>query len=120
MTGGLWDYRDSVWDYRESTWTLDRDLVGYEVEAPDGRLGVVARASSSSPRPTWSSTPAPAIAGPRLVPAGAVTSMHHDGRTVRIALTRVQLAAAPAYEDDTLDDSVRAEHDHYFSNLDPR
>ena len=54
------------------------------------------------------------------MPAGAVTSMHHDGRTVRIALTRVQLAAAPAYEDDTLDDSVRAEHDHYFSNLDPR
>ncbi len=43
--------------------------------------------------------------------------MHHDGRTVRIALTRAQLAAAPAYEDDTLDDSVRAVHDHYFSNL---
>ena len=54
------------------------------------------------------------------MPAGAVTSMHHDGRTVRIALTRVQLADAPAYEDDTLDDSVRAEHDHYFGSLDPR
>ena len=86
MTGGLWDYRDSVWDYRESTWTLDRDLVGYEVEAPDGHLGVVARASSSSPAAYLVVDAGPPIAGPRLVPAGAVTSMHHDGRTVRIAL----------------------------------
>ena len=120
MTGGLWDYRDSVWDYRESTWTLDRDLVGYGVEAPDGHLGVVVRASSSTDAAYLVVDAGPATAGLRLVPAGAVTSMHHDGRSVRIALTRVQLAAAPAYGDDTLDDSVRAEHDHFFSNLDPR
>ena len=120
MSSGLWDYRDSVWDYRESTWTLDRDLVGYEVEAPGGRLGVVVRASSSAPAAYLVVDAAAAIAGTRLVPAGAVTSMHHDGRTVRIALTRVQLADAPAYEDDTLDDSVRAEHDHYFSSLGSR
>jgi hypothetical protein len=120
MSGGLWDYRDSVWDYRESTWTLDRDLVGYEVEAPDGHLGVVVSASSSSAAAYLVVDAGPAIAGLRLVPAGAVTSMHHDGRTVRIVLTRVQLVAAPAYEDDALDASVRAVHDHYFSNLDPR
>lgn len=88
MSGGLWDYRDSVWDYRESTWTLDRDLVGYEVEAPDGRLGVVVRASSSSAAAYLVVDAAPGIAGLRLVPAGEVTSMHHDGRTVRIALTK--------------------------------
>ncbi len=120
MSSGLWDYRDSVWDYRESTWTLDRDLVGYEVEAADGHLGVVARASSSSAAAYLVVDAGPPIAGPRLVPAGAVTSMHHDGRTVRIALDRVQLAAAPAYDDDTLDDSVRVEHDHYFGSLDSR
>ena len=120
MTGGLWDYRGSVWDYRESTWTLDRDLVGYDVAAPDGHLGVVVRASSSSDSAYLVVDAGPPIAGPRLVPAGAVTSMHHDGRSVRIALTRAQLAAAPAYEDDTPDDSVRAEHDRYFRNLGPR
>ena len=119
MSSGLWDYRDSVWEYRESTWTLDRDLVGYDVEAPDGRLGVVVRASSSSDVAYLVVDAGPEITGLRLVPAGAVTSMHHDGRTVRIGLARVQLAAAPAFEDDTLDDSVRAEHDRYFSNLDP-
>ena len=55
-----------------------------------------------------------------VVPAGAVAWMDHDGRTVRIVLTRRQLAAAPAYEEDSVDDSVRAVHDHYFSNLHPR
>ena len=120
MTGGLWDYKDSVWDYRESTWTLDRDLVGYGVEAPDGHVGVVVRASSSSDAAYLVVDAGPAMAGLRLVPAGAVLSMHHDGRTVRIAPTRVQLADAPAYEDDTVDESVRAEHDHYFSSLNPR
>ena len=111
---------DIVWSYRDTTWSEDRDLVGYEVEAPDGHLGVVVRASSSSAAAYLVVDAGPAVTGLRLVPAGAVTSIHHDGRTVRIALTRVQLAAAPAYEDDTLDDSVRAEHDDYFSNLDPR
>jgi hypothetical protein len=120
MSGGLWDYSDSVWDYRESTWTLDRDLVGYEVEAPDGHLGVVVRASSASAAAYLVVDAGPAVAGLRLVPAGVVTSMQHDGRTVRTVLSRVQLAAAPSYEDDTLDDSVRAAHDRYFSNLDPR
>jgi hypothetical protein len=120
MSSGLWDYRDSVWDYRESTWTLDRDLVGYEVEAPDGRLGVVVRASSSTDAAYLVVDAVVATTGLRLVPAGVVTSMHHDGRTVRVALTGAQLAAAPAYEDDALDDSVRAVHDHYFSNLVPR
>jgi len=120
MSSGLWDYRDSVWDYRESTWTLDRDLVGYEVEAPDGRLGVVVRASSSSAAAYLVVDAVPPITGLRLVPAGAVTSMHHDGRRIRTVLTRGQLAAAPAYADDNLDAPVRAVHDHYFSNLVPR
>ena len=120
MSSGLWDYRDSVWDYRESTWTLDRDLVGYDVEAPDGRLGVVVHASSSSAAAYLVVDAVPVSTGLRLVPAGAVDSMDHDGRTVRIVLTRRQLAAAPAYEEDSVDDSVRAVHDHYFSNLDPR
>ena len=120
MGSGLWDYRDTVWDYRESTWTLDRDLVGYEVEAPDGRLGVVVRASSSTDAAYLVVDAVCATTGLRLVPAGAVTSMHHDGRVVRIALTGSQLAAAPAYEDDTLDESVRAVHDRYFSNMDSR
>jgi hypothetical protein len=121
MTGGLWDYRASVLDYRESTWTLDRDLVGYRVESPDGPLGVVVRASSASAAAYLVVDAGPAIAGLRLVPAGAVTSMHHDGRAVLIALTRGQVEAAPTYEDDnTLGGSVRAEHDRYFSNLDLR
>jgi hypothetical protein len=120
MSSGLWDYRGSVWDYREWTWTLDRDLVGYEVEATDGRLGTVVRASSSSAAAYLVVDAAPVVSGLRLVPARLVASMRHDDRTVQVDLRRVQLAAAPAYEAEQVDDAVRAEHDDYFSRLDLR
>ncbi|NUS41485.1 MAG: PRC-barrel domain containing protein [Terrabacter sp.] len=116
----LWSYRTSVCDYRESTWTLDSDLVGYVVEATDGRLGTVVRASSSSDVAYLVVDGPSAAAGRRLVPARVVTSIRHDDRTVRIDLTGAQLLAAPAYEDEPLDDTVRAAYDHYFSGLDRR
>jgi hypothetical protein len=115
----LWSYRSSVWDYRESTWTLDSDLVGYGVEAIDGHIGSVARAASS-PDMAYLVVDAVPAAGRRLVPALAVSSIHHEDRTVRVDLTRVQVLSAPAYDDTELDDVVRAQHDHYFSSLGPR
>ncbi|MCY4727422.1 hypothetical protein NYO98_14130 [Nocardioides sp. STR2] len=115
----LWNYRPSVWDYRESTWTLDSDLVGYEVEATDGRLGSVVRATSS-PGAAHLVVDAVPAAGRRVVPALAVSSIRHDERTVRVDLTRVQLLSAPAHEDAEIDDSVRARVDRYFSGLDRR
>lgn len=117
MCGGLWDYRDSVWEYRESTWTLDSDLVGYEVAAADATIGRVVRASSSSAAAYLVVDATPAVEGLRLVPARVVTSMRHDDRTVRIDVTSRQLAEAPAYEGERLDDAVRAEHDRYFGAL---
>lgn len=127
MSSGLWDYRGSVWDYRESTWTLDRDLVGYQVMASDGPLGTVVRASSSTAAAYLVVDvvidvvidAARAGAGLRLVPAGAVASMNHEDRTVRIDLTGVEVTAAPPYEDE-LDGALRAEHDDYFAGLDRR
>lgn len=117
MCGGLWDYRDSVWEYRETTWTLDSDLVGYEVASAGDRIGRVVRASSSSASAYLVVDAAPAVEGLRLVPARAVTSMHHDARTIWIDVTRSELAAAPPYEDDRVDDAVHAEQDDYFSGL---
>ena len=116
--GGLWDYRDSVWEYRESTWTLDSDLVGYEVVAADDRIGRVVRASGSSAEAYLVvDAAAPAVRGLRLVPAGAVASLRHEDRTVRIDVTGSQLAAAPVFEGEGLDDAVRTAHDHYFRRL---
>jgi hypothetical protein len=119
MSNGLWDYRGPVWDYRESTWTLDGDLIGYAVEAADGRLGTVVRASSLSAAAYLVIDAAPEVEGLRLVPAGAVASMDHDDRTVRVGLTRVEVAAAPAYERE-LDGAARTEYDGYFADLDLR
>ena len=117
MCGGLWDYRESVWEYRESTWTLDSDLIGYEVAAAGTRIGRVVRASSSSAAAYLVVDATPAVDGLRLVPARAVASMRHDDRTVRIDVTSSELAAAPPFEGERLDDAVRSEHERYFSDL---
>ena len=101
---------------------VTRDEQGGELR-PDGRLGTVVRASSSSAAAYLVVDvvidAARAGAGLRLVPAGAVASMCHEDRTVRIDLTGVEVTAAPPYGDE-LDGALRPEHDDYFAGLDLR
>ena len=77
------------------------------------------RAASSSSEAYLVVDAAPIAEGLRLVPARAVTAMRHDDRTITIDVTPSQLAAAPAFEGDRLDDAARAAHEDYFSRLLP-
>ena len=36
----------NMWDYRDSTWTDGHDLAGYDVEATDGSIGNVDKATN--------------------------------------------------------------------------
>ena len=112
----VWDYRESVWDYREHTWTLDSDLVGYDVDATDGRIGKIHHAASRTSDAfvvvdtgSWISD------ARRLIPAGAVTSLDHDRRRVQVDLTTAQISEAPDYSADQWDDEVRRQHGDYYS-----
>jgi hypothetical protein len=112
----LWDYRPCVWDYRESTWTLDRDLVRYDVEATDGCIGTIDHAASEASGSyvvvdIGSLVPA----RKRLIPAGAIAALDHDGRKVRLALTQEEIAAAPDYDPDRWNDDERRHHGRYYA-----
>jgi len=111
----LWDYRECVWKYRESTWTLDSDLLGYDVEATDGRIGTIGHVANGEAGAyvvvaTCSSIPD----RERLIPAGAVASLDHDHRLVRVALTQDQVRGAPDYHPDQWSDEVRTKHAEYY------
>jgi hypothetical protein len=112
----LWDYRPHVWDYRESTWTMDRDLVGYDVEATDGSVGLVDHAAYDASGggyllidiSSWSSGKL------RLIPAGVVTELDHGRRKVHLAISQSEVGDAPDYDRDRWDDEARARHDQYY------
>ena len=48
----------SIWSYRTDVDMADRDVVGYDVEATDGRIGKIDEASNEAASRTSSSTPA--------------------------------------------------------------
>ncbi len=113
----LWDYRPSVLDYRESTWTLDRDLVGYDVEATDGRIGTIHRAVSD-PSGAYVVVEAGSWlpGAKRLIPAAVIAELDHPGRTVRVELTLHKIREAPDYHPDRWDDDARSQHCGYYGS----
>lgn len=116
----LWDYRACVWDYRESTWTVDSDLLGYDVEVPEGRIGTVARAVTGALGAYLVVNTSGVFDGRRLIPAGAVDALDHDRRLVRVALTAQQLRHAPDHVCDQWNEAVRAAHAGYYNKVSPQ
>jgi hypothetical protein len=110
----VWDYRPCVWDYRESTWTVDRDLLGYDVEGTDGRVGRIDQAANGASG-AYLVVDTSIIGRKRLVPAGAVACLDHGRQLVRLALTKDQIRDAPDFDADTWTDEVRAQHGDYYT-----
>jgi hypothetical protein len=51
----------------------------------------------------------------RLIPAGAVTAVDHDAKTVTVSLTKDQIKDAPDYDENALlDDVSRDAYDNYY------
>ena len=86
----------NMWDYRDSTWTEGHDLVGYDVEATDGSIGKIDQATDDTSTAYLVVDTGPWIFGKkRLIPAGTVTSVDHDGQHVYVAMTKDQIKGAP-------------------------
>jgi hypothetical protein len=114
----LWDYRPVVWDYRESTWTVDRDLIGYGVAATDGDVGTIDHATTAAAGAyvvvdLRSDVPK----GKRVIPAGAITTLDHAERLLRLCLTRADVRDAPAYEPDHWGEDERRELEQYYGSV---
>ena len=112
---------DTVWSYRDTTWSQDSDLVGYDVEASDGSIGKIDEASNEASGQWLVVDTGFWIFGKkRLVPAGAVTGIDHEGKTVMVDLTKDQVKSAPDYDkDDWNDDSRGQSHGLLHAVLQP-
>ena len=105
----------NMWDYRDSTWTEGHDLVGYDVEATDGSIGKIDKATDDTSTAYLVVDTGPWIFGKkRLIPAGTVTSVDHDGQNVYVAMTKDQIKGAPDYDANDLDDDAYLKHGDYY------
>lgn len=106
---------DRTWDYRDDSWATSGDVVGYDVEATDGSIGKIDAAThEASDSYVVVDTGFWIFGKKRLIPAGAITSVDHEGRNVHVSMTKDQIKSAPDYEADTWDDTARTRHGDYY------
>ncbi len=91
---------DDIWGYAAAAqYTPGTSLVGYRVEATDGHIGKVHEATDDVGAAYIVVDTGPWIFGRHVVlPAGTITRIVHDDRTVRLGLTKHQINASPPYD----------------------
>jgi len=103
----------SMWDYRAEVGLVDRDIVGYEVEATDGRIGKIDESSSDAGTSYLVVDTGFWIFGKkRLIPAGVVQRIDDEAEKVFVTLSKDQIKQAPDFDD--RDRDVRDEYDTYY------
>ena len=94
----------NIWTYREGlagTVGAERDVTGYSVEAADGSIGKVDKASNEAGRGFLVVDTGFWIFGKkRMIPAGVVTRIDHDNRRIDVTMTKDQIKQAPDYRDE--------------------
>jgi hypothetical protein len=104
-----------MWAYRDTTWTGGQDLVGYDVQASDGSIGSIDKATyDASDAYVVVDTGFWIFGKKRLIPAGAVTGVNHEDRTVNVGLTKEAIRSAPDFDSADWDESGRTQHTDYY------
>ncbi|MGI5524501.1 PRC-barrel domain-containing protein [Micromonospora sp. CA-259024] len=93
------------------------DLVGYQVQASDGRVGTIDEASDEADAGylvvdtgTW-------IFGQKvLLPAGTVAQVDHQERVVHVDRTRQEIKDAPPFDTDSADPAYRERVGTYYAD----
>ncbi|AZS89241.1 PRC-barrel domain containing protein [Streptomyces griseoviridis] len=112
---------DSIWSYAPTTGHVPgQDLTGYTVESADGTIGVAER--EADPAGMLHLVVDTAVWGfgrSSLVPAGTVTGIDSENRTITVACTRSEVKGAPRFETDseTLDPDYLARVAAYYRDL---
>jgi hypothetical protein len=95
VTEGMWRYAPTAGH------TPDDDLTGYRVEAADGHIGKVDKHSADVDSQYLVVDTGVWILGKKvLLPAGVVTGIDNEDRTVHVARTKEQIKAAPEFDED--------------------
>ena len=88
----------SLWEYEVSVLRPERDVVGYDVEATDGSIGKIDEASNQAASSYLVVDTGFWIFGKkRLIPAGVITRVDDEDRTVFVSMTKDQIKSAPDF-----------------------
>ncbi|MFC4059094.1 PRC-barrel domain containing protein [Planomonospora corallina] len=109
---------ESLWNYRPDVYGGDRslDLIGFEVETPDGKVGVVEEESTVAGDSYVVVDAGPWIFERKLmIPAGVVTRIDPGDRKVYVSRTKEEIKASP--EPDEAAGSLHRRLSDYYRGL---
>ncbi|MGC4773500.1 PRC-barrel domain containing protein [Micromonospora sp. DT44] len=93
------------------------DLVGYHVQARDGRIGTIDEASDAADAGHLVVDTGPWILGQKvLVPAGTVERVDHSDRVVHVDRTRQEIKDAPPFDPASFDSGYRDRVGRYYAD----
>jgi hypothetical protein len=109
-TTGIWMYRETI--------RIQPDLSGYKVEARDGSIGKIDKASDAVGSACIVVDTGPWILGKKvMIPAGAVQDVDPDTETVFVDRTKDEIKNAPEYDEGKFNDpSYRDELGRYYGD----
>lgn len=121
MTASAWD----PWNYRDDTEVTSRgtDLTGFSVEAIDGSIGRIDRATLDVGSSSVVVDTGPWIFGRKvMLPAGTIERVDWDDETVYVDLTKDQIKDSPEFDDTTMsgDAEYRDRLGAYYGDTDDR
>lgn len=97
-----------IWRYRDETWT-GMDVSGFEVEALDGSIGKVDRATADASGSSIVVDTGPWIFGKKvMLPAGVIDRIDVEDGKVYVDRTKDEIKNAPEYDESMdMDDAYR-------------
>ena len=108
-----------MWTFRESN-VQPMGLIGFSVEAIDGRIGKIDEATGDAGRSQLIVDTGPWIFGKKvLLPAGVVERVDLDTETAYVSLTKDQIKNAPEFDQDRHrdDDDYRNRLGGYYAGI---
>ena len=88
-----------LWTYGTDLLADQAELVGYDVEATDGHIGKIDKASTEASRRYLVVDTGFWIFGKkRLIPAGVITRVDDEDRKVFVSMTKDQIKSAPDFD----------------------
>ena len=104
-----------IWVFSGTGWGDALDLTGYKVEALDGSIGKVDRATYQTNGSYIVVDTGPWIFGKKVVlPAGVLHSIDRDEATVFVHRTKDEIKDSPEYDDTRFDEAYRNDLGTYY------
>jgi hypothetical protein len=89
-----------LWTFGQDLLVDEADLIGYDVEATDGHIGKIDKASEHTSRRYLVVDTGFWIFGKkRMVPAGLVSRVDNNDKRLFISMSKDQIKSAPDYDD---------------------